>query len=356
MELGIIAYRTPIVRYNEKSSSGESSYFVGALDFLKNLIEKELGDLVLRKLLVGNSVSEKDNRSYSTRKVLSQHEVRRYLYDSSLSYIDTACLTSFSAIDLMQNIDKKSANVYIGFENLNHTDLIGVAMDTPEARFDSPQEISRPIANKWGISAQDINSYIDKSRSRANSLRSSEWYKKYLYIYSKRNISYDLHVENIPVVSDEGVPIHFGRLARGATVIITTGNLEIVRRLGGLIVKGIGVSSNIGSPDTLSPLVSSMKDALASSECGLTDLDIFEIFDSYLPVMIALTKELGLPLNRVNMCGNSIVHGDSISAAGGLLLGNVQSLFAKYSNLQLGLSVLYSMPAAISLVVQNTSK
>lgn len=363
MELGVVAYRTPIVRHRgEESSDGGSTYLPDALlpdalDFLADLLEEELSNLLLRELLIGNAVSAQANRSYSTRKVLSQHKIKNFLSKASISYLDTACLTSFCAANLMKNVDEKSVNAYIGFEDLNYSDLIGLSRETPESEFSSPREISKSIADYRNISIQGIEGYIEKSRSHWDSFQSSKSYKRYLFNCDcEEGIGYDLPVEKIPVMNGGEIPLHFGRLAKGATIIITTKNIGLVQELGGLIVKGIGVSSNIGDPTTISPLVSSAKNALKSAERELDEIDTFEIFDSYLPVAIALSKELGLPIDRVNMCGNALVRGDTISAAGGLLLCNVETLFRTRNDFQSGLVVLYSMPQAISLVVESSLK
>lgn len=53
------------------------------------------------------------------------------------------------------------------------------------------------------------------------------------------------------------------------------------------------------------------------------DIDLFEINEAFAPVVLAWQKEIGVPLEKVNVNGGAIALGHPLGATGGRLVGSL---------------------------------
>jgi hypothetical protein len=361
MDLGLTAYRTKIDEYIGKEYAEDKStdYLDKSLDFLYDLLNENFKDKKISKLLIGSTFVKDVNRSYYIRRKVSSHEISKKLQSSSISYIDSACLTTFSAIDFMKDIDNQSISVFVGFEDLNidPVSLKNISLDSPDEKFDTPWIISEELHYKKDLLNTDYADYIRKCRQSVNKSKNNDAYTYFIYGKGKSNDPSSEEVLNIPRIDidSRGSSLPFARLSRGATIVVLTYDKDIVDELGGLVVRGVGCSSGIGNPTDINPFLTSIEKALTDAGISIAKVDYYEIFDSYLTATIALIKNIGISVDNINPYGNSLIRGDTTSAAGGLTLCNTEAAFKDCSDYSSGLLVQYSFPSVISVVVESLS-
>ncbi len=125
----------------------------------------------------------------------------------------------------------------------------------------------------------------------------------------------------------EGGVIHAGNssgIVDGAAVV-TVASLEVARQLGLRPRAKIVATAVAGSDPVLmltGPIPSTQK-ALQLAGLGVNEIDLWEINEAFAPVPIVVAKELGIPLDRVNVCGGAIALGHPLGATGAMLLATV---------------------------------
>jgi acetyl-CoA acyltransferase 2 len=62
--------------------------------------------------------------------------------------------------------------------------------------------------------------------------------------------------------------------------------------------------------------VPAVRNALARAEAKLADFDLFEVNEAFVPQVLAVLKELGLPRDRTNVDGGAIALGHPLAASG----------------------------------------
>jgi len=72
----------------------------------------------------------------------------------------------------------------------------------------------------------------------------------------------------------------------------------------------------------LGPIPSTQK-ALKRAGLSIKDIDLFEINEAFAPVVLAVSKELNIPLEKVNINGGAIALGHPLGATGAILIGTV---------------------------------
>lgn len=69
--------------------------------------------------------------------------------------------------------------------------------------------------------------------------------------------------------------------------------------------------------------IPSTKKALAKAGLSIQDIDLFEINEAFAPVVLAVAKDLNIPLDRINVNGGAIALGHPLGATGAMLVGTV---------------------------------
>lgn len=72
----------------------------------------------------------------------------------------------------------------------------------------------------------------------------------------------------------------------------------------------------------LGPIPATQK-ALAKAGLKISDIDLFEINEAFAPVPLATAKDLGIPMEKINVNGGAIALGHPLGATGAMLLGTV---------------------------------
>lgn len=88
---------------------------------------------------------------------------------------------------------------------------------------------------------------------------------------------------------------------------------------------------------------------LKKARLNLKDIDLFEINEAFAPVPLAVCRDLGIPLEKVNVNGGAIALGHPLGATGAMLLGTVLDELER-QKLRYGLVTLcigYGMAAAM---------
>jgi acetyl-CoA C-acetyltransferase len=69
--------------------------------------------------------------------------------------------------------------------------------------------------------------------------------------------------------------------------------------------------------------IPAVQKALRKAELTVKDIDLWEINEAFAPVPIVVARELGIPLDKVNVLGGAIALGHPLGATGAILLGTV---------------------------------
>ncbi len=127
-----------------------------------------------------------------------------------------------------------------------------------------------------------------------------------------------------PVFKENGV-IHAGNssgIVDGAAAVMLASPAK-ARSLGLKPRARIVATAVAGSDPVLmltGPIPSSLK-ALARAGLAVKDIDLWEINEAFAPVPLIVAKELGIPLEKVNVNGGGIALGHPLGATGAMLVG-----------------------------------
>jgi len=207
-----------------------------------------------------------------------------------------------------------------------------------------PQGISAEmIAEKYGFSRQQLDEFAALSQSRAaQSWEENRFKKSIIPVKVKKETG-----EEVLFQKDE----HF----RPGTTVETLSGLKTVFKADGVIHAGNSsgivdgsagilvaskkacndyklkprarvVSTAVDGSDPVIMLlgpIPSTKKALKKAGLTINDIDLFEINEAFAPVVLAVSKELEIPLDKVNVNGGSIALGHPLGATGAILVGTV---------------------------------
>jgi acetyl-CoA acetyltransferase family protein len=208
-----------------------------------------------------------------------------------------------------------------------------------------PQGMSAEmIAEKWKISRREVDEFSASSQAKAGTAIQNGWFKKEIEPIEvvdpatgqKRMFDVDEHcrpgttVEKLatlkPSFKEDGV-IHAGNssgIVDGAAAVLVASK-EKAKQLG-LKPRAKIVSMAVAGSDPVlmltGPIPSSQK---ALKKAGLTvkDIDLFEVNEAFAPVPILVARELGIPLDKLNVNGGAIALGHPLGATGAMLLATV---------------------------------
>jgi acetyl-CoA C-acetyltransferase len=69
--------------------------------------------------------------------------------------------------------------------------------------------------------------------------------------------------------------------------------------------------------------IPAIKMVTAKAGLKISDIDLFEINEAFAPVPLAVVKDCGLDMNKINVNGGAIALGHPLGATGAILLGTV---------------------------------
>lgn len=207
-----------------------------------------------------------------------------------------------------------------------------------------PQGISAEmIAEKYGFSRQQLDEFAALSQSRAaQSWEENRFKKSIIPVKVKKETG-----EEVLFQKDE----HF----RPGTTVETLSGLKTVFKADGVIHAGNSsgivdgsagilvaskkacndyklkprarvVSTAVDGSDPVIMLlgpIPSTKKALKKAGLTINDIDLFEINEAFAPVVLAVAKELEIPMDKINVNSGSIALGHPLGATGAILVGTV---------------------------------
>jgi acetyl-CoA acetyltransferase family protein len=129
-----------------------------------------------------------------------------------------------------------------------------------------------------------------------------------------------------PAFKPDGV-IHAGNssgIGDGAAVVVLASQAKA--KALGLKARARIVATAVAGSDPLLMLtgpIPSTRKALQRAGLAVKDIDLWEINEAFAPVPIVVGKELGIPLDRINVNGGAIALGHPLGATGAMLVGTL---------------------------------
>lgn len=207
-----------------------------------------------------------------------------------------------------------------------------------------PQGISAEmITEKYGFSRRQLDEFSVRSQQLAGKAWSEGRFAKSIIPVKAKNaegkeflFEKDEHMRptttvetlgNLKPSFKEGGAIHAGNssgIVDGASGVLI-GSEEACKRLG-LKPRAKVVTSAVAGSDPvimlLGPIPSTTK-ALKKAALTIKDIDLFEINEAFAPVVLAVAKDLEIPIEKINVNGGAIAMGHPLGATGAMLLGTV---------------------------------
>ncbi len=207
-----------------------------------------------------------------------------------------------------------------------------------------PQGLSAEmVAEKWKISRQELDEFSAKSQQKAGAAIKEGKFKAEIEPIDvtlpdgqKRSFDTDEHcrpgttVEALGALKPsfkEGGVIHAGNssgIVDGAAAVVLASK-ERARSLG-LKPRARIVSMGVAGSDPVLMLtgpIPAVQKALQNGELTVKDIDLWEINVAFAPVPIVVARELGIPMEKINVLGGAIALGHPLGATGAILLGTV---------------------------------
>ena len=207
-----------------------------------------------------------------------------------------------------------------------------------------PQGISAEmITEKYGFSRRQLDEFAVRSQQLAGKAWAEGRLAKSIIPVKAKNaegkeflFEKDEHMRptttveilgNLKPSFKEGGTIHAGNssgIVDGASGVLI-GSKEVCRRLG-LKPRAKVVTSAISGTDPVIMLlgpIPSTKKALKKAALTIKDIDLFEINEAFAPVVLAVAKDLEIPMEKINVNGGAIALGHPLGATGAMLLGTV---------------------------------
>jgi acetyl-CoA acyltransferase len=205
-------------------------------------------------------------------------------------------------------------------------------------------ESAERIADKWGLSRQDVDDFSKESHRRAHRAQEAGWNRE---IVPTEGVSPDAH--SIEVTRDEGVrgvldeqkmaslkpafrpegkgvvtAANSSQISDGASAVLVAN--EEVARADGLRPRARFRARVVVGSDPMMQLtgvIPATQKALQRAGLSVKDIDWFEINEAFAVVPLCWARELRIPMEKVNPWGGAIAHGHPLGATGGGLMAKM---------------------------------
>lgn len=197
-------------------------------------------------------------------------------------------------------------------------------------------ESAELLANKWGLSRDELDEYAFQSHLRAGKAIESGYWDEQIVPMSLPDgtiFSVDQGVRRPPdrqkmaalksVFRADGVITagNASQVSDGAAALLLA-SAEAVGKLNLMPLARIDTRVVVGSDPTLmldGPIPASRK-ALKKSGLTMADMDVIEINEAFSPVVLGWIRELDADPQKVNPNGGAIAHGHPLGATGAILM------------------------------------
>jgi acetyl-CoA acyltransferase len=205
-------------------------------------------------------------------------------------------------------------------------------------------ESAERIADKWGLTRQDVDDFSKESHRRAHRAQEAGWNRE---IVPTEGVSPDAH--SIEVTRDEGVrgvldeqkmaslkpafrpegkgvvtAANSSQISDGASAVLVAN--EEVARADGLRPRARFRARVVVGSDPMMQLtgvIPATQKALQRAGLSVKDIDWFEINEAFAVVPLCWARELRIPMEKVNPWGGAIAHGHPLGATGGGLMAKM---------------------------------
>jgi acetyl-CoA acyltransferase len=253
-----------------------------------------------------------------------------------MHYAIGAGVESMSRVPMFLDISLGREGVK-GFEGLNpelfeHHELIHQG------------ESAERIADKWGLTRQDVDEFSKESHRRAYRAQQAGWNRE---IVPTQGVSPEVQI--IEVTKDEGVrgvldeqkmanlkpafrpegrgvvtAANSSQISDGASAVLVAS--EEAAKADGLQPKARFRARVVVGSDPmlqLTGVIPATQKALQRAGLSVQDIDWFEINEAFAVVPLCWARELKIPLEKVNPWGGAIAHGHPLGATGGGLMAKM---------------------------------
>ncbi len=231
-----------------------------------------------------------------------------------------------------------------GVENMTRVPIMSDMGPVSEALADAFEmthqgEAAERIADKWGFSRTDLDTFAVESQNRYARAVDAGYYKSQIIPVEAtvdgetRVVSQDEHPRPGTTVEKlAGLPTPFrpdGKLTAGNSSGIVDGAAALlitapdVAAEHGWTPKARIVAQHVtGSDPTMmltGPIPATMR-VLEKAEMSIDQIDLFECNEAFASVPMAWAKDTGAPTEKTNVNGGAIAHGHPLGATGAALI------------------------------------
>ncbi|MGG3007239.1 thiolase family protein [Geobacillus stearothermophilus] len=196
------------------------------------------------------------------------------------------------------------------------------------------------IAKKYGLTRAELDAYAYESHQRAlAALREGKFRAEIvpvkgldrdgreILVADDEGTRADTSLEALaalkPVFQEDGVITagNASQMSDGAAAVLLM-EREAARRLGLTPKARIVAQTVVGSDPTymLDGVIPATRQVLKKAGLTIDDIDLIEINEAFAPVVLAWQKEIGAPLEKVNVNGGAIALGHPLGATGAKLM------------------------------------
>jgi acetyl-CoA acyltransferase len=193
------------------------------------------------------------------------------------------------------------------------------------------------IAKQWSLTREDLDQYAFNSHRRASAARARGYFQQeILPVQTHVRVEEDEGIRDNPSLEKMAqLPPAFdhvdlitagnaSQISDGASALLI-GSKEAVEAYGLRPLARFVAFAVVGAdPVTMltGPIPATRK-VLQRAGLRVEDIDLFEINEAFAPVVLAWQKEIGVPLEKVNVNGGAIALGHPLGATGGRLVGTL---------------------------------
>jgi len=199
------------------------------------------------------------------------------------------------------------------------------------------------IAERWGFSREDLDRFSLQSHRRAAAARDAGYFDREIIPVPVQNeagetvlfsadegIRPDTTYEQIAALKPafDGLPditaANASQISDAASLVVLA-SAEMAEKLGlnprarvsGFAVVGVDPVTMLTGP------IPATQKVLANAGLSVADVDLFEVNEAFAPVVLAWQKEIGAPMEKVNVNGGAIALGHPLGATGTKLMATL---------------------------------
>jgi len=207
-------------------------------------------------------------------------------------------------------------------------------------------ESAERIADKWGISRQDVDEFAKSSHRKAYKAQQAGLNKELVPVdgvnpeAQKTSLTRDEGVRGVldeqkmaslkPAFRPEGKGVvtaaNSSQISDGASAVLVA-NADVAKADGFKARARFRARVVVGSDPAmqLTGVIPATQLALKKAGLSIKDIDWFEVNEAFATVVLSWAKELKADLDKVNPWGGAIAHGHPLGATGGGLMSKMLS-------------------------------